>query len=136
MVFVRYPFGIPSKRYRERIGKILVILGCTVGIYFLAIHFVCSSLHLSCLPFFSRFTCVCAFFVVPSDICLGFNSAHIATRKANSPVATFARCSTLCGLRPRIERHSCTFEGTSRKIAGPSSKLRSLNAAHLQMIFL
>ena len=32
--------------------------------------------------------------VVPSDICLGFNSAHIATRKANSPVATFARCST------------------------------------------
>jgi hypothetical protein len=28
------------------------------------------------------------FFVVPSDICLGFNSAHIATHKANSPVAT------------------------------------------------
>ena len=37
----------------------------------------------------------------------------------------------LCGLRPRIKRHGCTFEGTSRKNAGPSSKVRSHNAAHL-----
>ena len=38
----------------------------------------------------------------------------------------------ICGLRPRIKRHNCTFEDTSRKKAGPFSKVRSHNAAHLQ----
>jgi len=36
---------------------------------------------------------ICIYFIVPSDICLGCNAAHIATHTANSPVATVAQCS-------------------------------------------
>ena len=35
----------------------------------------------------------------------------------------------MCGLRPRIERHCCNFEGTDLATLA-TSKLRSLNAAH------
>ena len=43
---------------------------------------------------YCSFTCVCAFFVVPSNICLGFITHTKPHTKANSLVATFARCGT------------------------------------------
>ena len=52
------------------------------------------------------FACVCAFFVVPSDICLGFDSSaqNAITIKANSPVATFAQCSPYYSAAPTFCR--------------------------------
>ena len=63
------------------------------------------------------------------------HSRHFFTPKVRSQNAGHTTVREqyfqLCGLRPRIKRHCCTFEGTSRKNAGPSSKVRSHNAAHL-----